>query len=94
MLTNRIVNNLGKVLVRPLSSGKAHQSEARRKKSAVCEVVNGRHEFFSGKVACDSKDYERARTSDAIETTVVRIAKRIVTSGQLCRTQAILLKTV
>ena len=65
VLLDRVVHDLGEVLVGPVAAGEADQREARRQQAAVGQVVDRRHQLLAGQVAGDAEDAP-GRTGPAI----------------------------
>ena len=83
VVLDRVLDDLGEVLVLPVAAREAHQREARRQQSAIGEVVDGGHELLAGEVAGHAEDHQRARTGDAVEAVVFGVAQRIVSARDL-----------
>ena len=56
VLLDRVVHDLGEVLVGPVAAGEADQREAGRQQPAVGQVVDRRHQLLAGQVAGDAED--------------------------------------
>ena len=76
VLLDGLVHDLREVLVLPVAAREAHEREARREQTPVGEVVHGGHELLARQVSCHAEDDERARTGDAVEAPIVRVAQR------------------
>ena len=82
VLLDRVVHDLGEVLVLPVPAGEADQREARRQQTAVGQVVDRRHQLLGGQVAGDTEDHQHARAGDPREPPVLRVAKRVGPQNQ------------
>ena len=71
VLLDRVVHDLGEVLVGPVAAGEADQREARRQQAAVGEVVDRRHHLLARQVAGDAEEHQPARPGDAREPPVL-----------------------
>ena len=74
---DRVVDDLGEVLVGPVAAGEADQREARRQQAAVGQVVDRRHQLLAGQVAGDAEDDQAARAGDPGQPPVPRVAQRV-----------------
>src|SRR5207249_2510020 len=77
MLLDSIQNDLGEILVGPVSSGKTDQSERGGQQAAIGQVVDRRHQFLGGQVTRDTEDHDSARTRDARHPLVALVPQRI-----------------
>ena len=80
------------VVVAPLASAEAHETEGRGEETAIMEVIDGGEQFFAGKIARHTEHHDRARSSDEGEATVARVAQGVAGCsfvlphcGPLCR---------
>jgi hypothetical protein len=79
------VHDLREVLVFPVATSKAHECEARRKKTTVSEVIYRGHELFTSQVTGHTKQHQTTRSSDAVESTVFGNAERVVLRSDVNR---------
>ncbi len=83
VLLDRVVDDLGEVLVLPVATGEADQGEPRGQQTAVGEVVYRRHELFARQVAGDAEDHQGTGPGDPAQTAILGIAEGIVTRCDL-----------
>jgi hypothetical protein len=77
MLPDRVVDQLGEVLVGPIPAGETDQRETRRQQPTIGQVINRRHQFFAGQVPGHTEDDDTARTGDPGETLVAAVPQRV-----------------
>ncbi len=77
VLLDRVVDDLGEVLVLPVAAGEADQREARRQQPPVGQVVDGRHQLLAGQVTGDAEDDQARGPGDARQPPVRRIPERV-----------------
>ena len=58
MFGHRLSHNLGEVFMVPLATSESHKRKARWEQSAVCQVVDGRHDLLTRKITSDAKQDE------------------------------------
>ena len=75
MFADGVVDDLGEVLILPVTPGKPHEGEAGRKQATVGKVIDGRHDLLAGKVACDAEEHHAAGSGNPGETLIKRIAQ-------------------
>jgi len=73
-----LLDHLGERLFAEVLTREADQGEARRQQSTVGEVVYRGNELLLGKVAGDAEQDEAARTGNARESAIARIAQWVV----------------
>ena len=88
VLLDRLVDDLAEVLVGPVAPGEPDEREAGRQQPAVGEVVDRRHELLAGEVAGDAEEHQAARSGDAGEALVARVAQRVRLGGDARRAHA------
>src|SRR5450759_3891796 len=72
------VDDLGEVLVGPVTAREPDQTEAGGQQAAVGEVVDGRQHLLARQVSGDTEQHETAGTGDTWETLVTRIAQGVL----------------
>ncbi|CAB4707859.1 unannotated protein [freshwater metagenome] len=85
---DRVVHDLGEVLVGPVAPREADQAEARRQQPAVGEVVDRRHDLLAREVAGDPEQHQAAGSRDARQTPVERVAQRVAVRRAASRPSA------
>ena len=78
MSANGLVHDLREVLVLPVASGEPDEGETRREQPPIGEVVDRGHELLAGEVSRHAEDHERARTGDAVQAVIFRVAQGIL----------------
>jgi hypothetical protein len=85
VLLHRVVDDLGEVLVRPVTPREPGEAEPGRQQAPVGEVVDRRHHLLPGQVAGDPEQHQPAWSGDPGEPAVERVAERVGPWGGAAR---------
>jgi hypothetical protein len=77
VISNRFVDQLGEIFVRPVATCETDQCEIRRKQPAISQVIYRGHQLLACEVACDTEDDDRTRARDMGHPLVALVAQRI-----------------
>jgi hypothetical protein len=77
VLLDRLVRDLGEILVGPIPAGKADEGESRWQQPPVGQVVDGRHQLLTREVPGHAEHDKHARPGHPGNTPIPRIAQRV-----------------
>src|SRR5690606_10173479 len=77
VLADSVLDDLGEVLLLPVTAGEADQAEPRRQQPPVGQVIDGRHDLLAGEVTGDTEADHAARPGDPGQPSIARITQWI-----------------
>ena len=81
MLLHMLADEIPEMVFGPVAACEAGQSEARRQQAAVGEVIDRGQQFLARQIAGHAEDHDAARSCDARQAQIARIAQWIGPRG-------------